>query len=163
MGAALLFRRHHPRTVLAVAWVGTLAAALFGGASDTLAIPLALYALAVYRSARDSWFGLAASAVVGIAQAYLAVAITRGDIVPFDTPAVATSSQIVVTMLLATLIGVNIGNRKRYVAALVDRARQLARERDQQAQLATATERARIAREMHDIVSHSLTVMVTLA
>lgn len=36
-------------------------------------------------------------------------------------------------------------------------------ERDQQAQLAAAAERARIAREMHDIVSHSLTVIVTLS
>src|SRR4029453_225671 len=39
----------------------------------------------------------------------------------------------------------------------------LARERDQQAQLAAALERSRIAREMHDIVSHGLTVMITLA
>ena len=66
-------------------------------------------------------------------------------------------------MLAATLIGVNVGNRKRYVAALVDRAAQLARERDQQAQLARVSERARIAREMHDIISHSLSVIVALA
>ena len=36
-------------------------------------------------------------------------------------------------------------------------------ERDQQASLAAATERARIAREMHDVVSHNIQVMVTLA
>ncbi|MBF4588091.1 sensor histidine kinase [Curtobacterium sp. VKM Ac-2887] len=66
-------------------------------------------------------------------------------------------------LLAAVLIGVNVSNRRRYTQALIDRAHQLARERDQQAQLATAAERARIAREMHDIVSHSLTVMVRLA
>ena len=36
-------------------------------------------------------------------------------------------------------------------------------ERDQQASLAAAAERARIAREMHDVVSHNIQVMVTLA
>src|SRR5690606_32844086 len=45
----------------------------------------------------------------------------------------------------------------------IDRSRQLLVERDQQTQLATAAERERIAREMHDIVSHSLTVVVALS
>ena len=44
-----------------------------------------------------------------------------------------------------------------------DRAARLERERDQQAQLAAAAERARIAREMHDIVAHNLSVMIALA
>jgi signal transduction histidine kinase len=66
-------------------------------------------------------------------------------------------------LLAAVMIGINIGNRKRYVQALIDRAHQLAREREQQAQLAAAAERARIAREMHDIVAHSLSVVVTLS
>jgi signal transduction histidine kinase len=65
--------------------------------------------------------------------------------------------------LFAVLIGINVGNRVRYIGALVDRAGQLARERDQQAQLAAASERSRIAREMHDIVAHSLSVMIRLA
>lgn len=163
MAAALLFRRRRPWTVLAVTWVGTLAGLPLAGAIDTLSIPLALYALAVYRSSRDAWYGFAASAVVGTAAVQLATSVTRGDVIPFGAPPAASSSQLVVFLLIATLIGVNVGNRKRYVAALVDRARQLARERDQQAKLATATERSRIAREMHDIVSHSLSVMVALA
>ena len=66
-------------------------------------------------------------------------------------------------MLIATLIGVTVGNRRRYLDALIARAHDLARERDQQAELAAAMERSRIAREMHDIVSHGLTVMITLA
>ncbi|AEE46653.1 sensor histidine kinase [Cellulomonas fimi] len=54
-------------------------------------------------------------------------------------------------------------SRRETLEALVDRAEQLERERDQQAQIATAAERARIAREMHDIVAHSLTVMIAQA
>jgi signal transduction histidine kinase len=46
---------------------------------------------------------------------------------------------------------------------LEDRALRLERERDQQALLAVAGERSRIAREMHDIVTHNLSVMVALA
>ena len=48
-------------------------------------------------------------------------------------------------------------------AELQERANRLERERDQQAQIAAAAERTRIAREMHDIVAHSLSVMITLA
>jgi signal transduction histidine kinase len=46
---------------------------------------------------------------------------------------------------------------------LAERAARLEIERDQQATLAAVTERARIAREMHDVVSHNIQVMVTLA
>jgi signal transduction histidine kinase len=63
----------------------------------------------------------------------------------------------------AVLFGVNGQTRQAYLAGLEDRARRLERDRDQQAQLAVAAERVRIAREMHDIVAHNLAVMVALA
>ncbi|KAE8763710.1 sensor histidine kinase [Georgenia thermotolerans] len=47
--------------------------------------------------------------------------------------------------------------------SLLERARRLEIERDQQAQLATAAERARIAREMHDVVAHTLSVVIAQA
>ena len=55
------------------------------------------------------------------------------------------------------------GRDGRRSTALVDRAERLEVERDQQSQIATAAERARIAREMHDIVAHSLSVMIAQA
>ncbi|MFE0807268.1 sensor histidine kinase [Streptomyces sp. NPDC058794] len=64
---------------------------------------------------------------------------------------------------VAALIGVTVRTRRNYTAALEDRARRLEVERDQQAQLAAAAERARIAREMHDIIGHNLSVITGLA
>ena len=134
------------------------------GTTDVLPILISLYALAVYRSVRAAWIAFGVSLVVATASAYIAAAaLDNGVLSPFGADAPASASQFGVLMLIATLIGVTMGNRRRYLVALIDRARDLARERDQQAELATARERARIAREMHDIVSHSLTVMVTLA
>jgi signal transduction histidine kinase len=61
------------------------------------------------------------------------------------------------------LVGLYVGTRRAYLAALQDRARRLERERDQSSALAAAAERARIAREMHDSVAHHLTVIVALS
>ncbi|MBB4933276.1 signal transduction histidine kinase [Lipingzhangella halophila] len=59
--------------------------------------------------------------------------------------------------------GYTIGTRRAYLASLEERAVRLERERDNQAQIAAAAERARIARDIHDVVSHSLSVMVVQA
>ena len=60
-------------------------------------------------------------------------------------------------------LGYYARTRRAYLAGLVDRAERLERERDQQAQLAAAAERVRIAREVHDIVAHNIAVMIALA
>ncbi|OHV32964.1 MULTISPECIES: sensor histidine kinase [Pseudofrankia] len=65
--------------------------------------------------------------------------------------------------IAAGVLGVNANTRRAYVASIADRAIRAERERDQQALLAAAGERARIAREMHDIVAHNLSVMIALA
>jgi signal transduction histidine kinase len=61
------------------------------------------------------------------------------------------------------MLGLTLQTRQAYLAEVEERARRLEREREQQAQLAIAAERERIAREMHDIVAHNLAVMVALA
>ena len=63
----------------------------------------------------------------------------------------------------ATVLGVTIRQRRALLASLQERAARLEFERDQEGRLGAAAERARIAREMHDIVSHNLTVMISLA
>jgi signal transduction histidine kinase len=61
------------------------------------------------------------------------------------------------------LSGYVVRTRRAYVTGLEERANTLEREREHLAQIAVAYERAAIAREMHDVVAHSLSVMVTLS
>lgn len=159
--AILLIRRTHPWLVLGLAWLACLFSAT-ANTIDIIAILVALYALAVYGSSRAAWIGLGASVAVGTVAGYLSTWLRNASLLEPADP-VSSSIAFAVFMLIATLIGVTVGNRRRYLDALIARAHDLARERDQQAQLAGAMERARIAREMHDIVSHGLTVMITLA
>jgi signal transduction histidine kinase len=64
---------------------------------------------------------------------------------------------------VALLAGVVVRSRRAHFAELTERAVRLELERDQQAQIATAAERTRIAREMHDVIAHSLAVMIAMA
>ncbi|MEO3763658.1 histidine kinase [Streptomyces sp. B8F3] len=78
------------------------------------------------------------------------------DFVRTYLPVIAIAATIVMS-------GITVRTRRDYIASLLDRADRLEVERDQRAQLAAAAERARIAREMHDIVAHNLSVIVGLA
>jgi signal transduction histidine kinase len=64
---------------------------------------------------------------------------------------------------LAWLAGQSSRHRHAHLAALAQRARDLERDRVREAELATAAERARISRELHDVVAHGLSVMVIQA
>jgi signal transduction histidine kinase len=66
-------------------------------------------------------------------------------------------------MVAAAVLGIVIRQRRALLLSLQERAARLEVERDQEGRLGAAAERARIAREMHDIVSHNLTVMIALA
>jgi signal transduction histidine kinase len=63
----------------------------------------------------------------------------------------------------AGVLGISIRQRRALLVSLQEKATRLEFERDQQGRLAAAAERARIAREMHDIVAHNLSVMIALA
>ncbi|MGP3534975.1 sensor histidine kinase [Microbacterium sp. RD1] len=155
----LVWRRRWPVTVFAVAVVSSATFLLVAPGIGSPLLLVASYSLAVYRSARSTWIGLGAAMAVLL---LVAVPVTVNGLAPMGTMLSAIIGEAVLA-LIGALIGINVGNRRRYLTAIIDRSRQLLVERDQQAQLAAATERARIAREMHDIVSHSLTVIVALS
>ncbi|MBL3686837.1 two-component sensor histidine kinase [Leucobacter zeae] len=178
VAAALLFRRRFPLAGLIVVTL-----ALFGpqgvtGAANGVALLFMLYAVPVYRSVAAGWAGYAI-ALVGTLLQYLwefrtdgsALGSGAGSVLVADagTGARSTGELIAVSIISAlwylavVMLGINLGNRRRYIEAVIDRAHQLVRERDQLAQLAVAEERSRIAREMHDIVAHSVSVMIALS
>jgi signal transduction histidine kinase len=63
----------------------------------------------------------------------------------------------------AWVLGDNLRTRRAYYAALEERADRLERERDEKARRAVAEEQARIARELHDVLAHNVSVMVVQA
>jgi signal transduction histidine kinase len=63
----------------------------------------------------------------------------------------------------AGVLGITIRQRRALLISLHERAARLEVERDQEGRIAAAAERARIAREMHDIVAHNLSVIISLA
>ncbi|MET0932861.1 MAG: histidine kinase [Mycetocola sp.] len=154
--AALYGRRRRPIPALVISLAVTSLFLWSSSSMGGIALVISLYSVAVHHSVRAAWIGLGAAAV----------SLTLSGIVTIDMLEDVWSNDVLSALILclfAVLVGINVGNRVRYIGALVDRAGQLARERDQQAQLAAASERSRIAREMHDIVAHSLSVMIRLA
>lgn len=68
-----------------------------------------------------------------------------------------------VPFVLAWVLGDSMRTRRAYFAQLEERAARLEKEREAQAKVAVAAERARIARELHDVVAHNVSVMVVQA
>ncbi|MCX4628406.1 sensor histidine kinase [Streptomyces sp. NBC_01443] len=69
----------------------------------------------------------------------------------------------IVPFALAWVLGDSLRTRRAYYAQLVERNQRLEKEREAQAKVAVAAERARIARELHDVVAHNVSVMVVQA
>jgi signal transduction histidine kinase len=150
----LLVRRRWPMPVFVVIFV--IAAATGWWALQAVwspALVIALYTVAVLRPRRDALIAAAALAVATVVAAI--------HVLPHNWYPAAIS--LVVTVIATTVLGLYMATRRALVEELRDRAQRLEREREQLDQLAAAGERDRIAREMHDIVAHHLTVMVALA
>ncbi|WP_270258519.1 sensor histidine kinase [Kocuria marina] len=99
-----------------------------------------------------------------------AVVLTAGwavlagvPVVQDDRARVGEIGMLMLAYVLVALVGRLLRGRRERFEALQARAEQLTRERDAQAVIAAAEERTRIAREIHDIVSHSLGTMVVMA
>jgi signal transduction histidine kinase len=69
----------------------------------------------------------------------------------------------VVLLVAALLLGESVGSRRAYVREIEEKADRLEREQETEARRAAAEEQARIARELHDVVAHALSVIVVQA
>ncbi|MFI6709838.1 sensor histidine kinase [Nonomuraea sp. NPDC050478] len=144
------------RPVAAFAGVALVSFGQWAASVDVLpanfVVLVALWAVAARSSFR--W----ALAALLVAELGVFLALVR-----WDTPTLGmftTGSILVVTVWLA---GLYASTRRRYLESLEERARRAELERDQRAKMAAAAERARIARELHDVVAHHVSVMVVQA
>jgi len=121
---------------------------------------LAVLGLASQRRGAALRVGVVAGAVVLLVLTATDRA-ARGGGVP---PTTVWAAPAVTGPLLAAAVfaGVAVRGRRERLAHLEERAHRLEAERDHRAQIAVAAERARIARELHDVVAHALTVVVRL-
>ncbi|MEU1628464.1 histidine kinase [Streptomyces sp. NPDC020096] len=147
----LLWRRRRPTLAFAaVMAVFVLQWALGAALHADVVLLIALYSLALHGRPRHlAW---ACPAVVGVTAAAAVRQI-----------AVVAVEDAVTSVTAAVALGIAVRIRRAQLAGLRERAVRLEIERDQRGKLAVATERTRMAREMHDIIGHNLSVIITLA
>src|SRR5579871_4573791 len=155
-GLSLLWRRTRPLTVVAVMVTMLTAAAgmtLHSAVSPVVALAVASWSVGAYADRRRAAFGLALL-VVGL-WVSMGVDQLRGTdhYVGTDYPWIGS------LLLVPGVLGVAFGARTRSLRAAEARARELELERRE----AIAEERARIARELHDVIAHSVSVMTVQA
>lgn len=126
------------------------------------AVLVALYSVTVH-GPRWAHRTAIVSALVGALVFGVALGLQTGRLADLAITVAFSSAFGGVTFLAVWAFGLARRSRRETIAALVDRAQRLEVERDQQARIATSAERARIAREMHDIVAHSLSVIIAQA
>ncbi|HKA11803.1 MAG TPA: sensor histidine kinase [Candidatus Dormibacteraeota bacterium] len=79
------------------------------------------------------------------------------------TDAIHNATLLTIAVAGSWALGDNVGTRRAYLSALEERARHLEREQEQRAQRAALDERARIARELHDVVAHHVSAIAVQA
>ncbi|MCX4472118.1 histidine kinase [Micromonospora sp. NBC_01655] len=157
MAVVLLFRRTHPSAVTAVVAVLALVQVVagWGPLAFDVAVLIALYSVVKYaEKLRD---GIVAGIVAAVGVVLGALQI-EGTVAWW-----ATAIWFALVTGAVWLMGLNVRTRRLYVVSLEERATTLEREREAEARAAVAEERTRIARELHDVVAHSMAVMIVQA
>ena len=169
-----------PRTTLwfTVPAIAVLVLPLFARRRFPFAAPAVFWLLAVGISFVDGRLvtfmtsvyvlGMAASFLLGnqrgavAAQLGLAIAVGGTAVVVYNKPAHSVSELVFIPLVFGVcwLAGFVVRERAEQAQTAELRAAQAERERDAAARIAVAEERARIARELHDIVAHAVSVMV---
>ena len=151
----LFFRRRYPFAAATTYWLIAVGLSLVDGRLVTF--PTTVFVI-----------GMAASFLLGNlreamkARVGLAIVVGGAAIVVYDVPDHSASELAFIPLVFAIswLAGFAVRERAEQAEAAELRATQAERERDAAARIAVAEERARIARELHDIVAHAISVMV---
>jgi signal transduction histidine kinase len=153
-GVALALRRAAPLIVLAVTLAAATAIVAIDEAPAGVSVLIALYTVGAHLERRVSLAALVPTAAIVTA---LSAVAPGGD---------RRASLMVGALAAAPLsigiwgLGAYVQTRRQYSRELEARASRLERERDQLARIAVYEERTSIARELHDIVAHSVSVML---
>ena len=151
----LAWRQRAPLAVLAIMVAGLLSIGAVGereqsGLGLMFAVLAAVYSVAAHSGSREALVGVAIVILGGAG--YEALTWAPGD----------TLVDALVPYLLfaaAWVAGREVRRHRRRAATLADRAVQVEHERDESVRAAIADERARIARELHDVVAHGVSLM----
>jgi signal transduction histidine kinase len=110
-----------------------------------LATPIVTYAIALYRNDTVGWAVIIALAMLACRPWSTSLELVTGALLLVPVPA---------------LLGLYVGAHRRLIGALTDRAERAEREQHLLAEQARAEERVRLAEEMHDVVTHRISLMV---
>jgi signal transduction histidine kinase len=156
---ALPFRRRFPAPVLAVVAVAVaLLNALAGpggglitgsGGLAVLAVPLAVYGVASAPASPRAAAGIGAALAT----------VEAGALSAAGGPEWGTTLLLLALTAAGWLAGENTKSRRAHLAAVLERSAEREREREQRARQAGAEERLRIARELHDVVAHAMSII----
>lgn len=151
---ALLWRRSHPLAVLAATLAASISWDLMNLADGpSLAIIISLYGVGRYvKESRTNILAVVAAGIIVVADDLL----IEGE----EASVVVLSLGLV---FLAWYVGRRMKGRREYLALLEERAEYLERERAAEGQRAVAEERTRIARELHDVVAHRVSMITVQA
>jgi signal transduction histidine kinase len=151
----LIWHRRHPMIALAVSTWAVVVYAL-GHFSAFPGYPLfaLLFGISLHSDRRR-----AATALVAVATA-MCVALA---LQPPSLVSGSTWVAVLLAVIVAWLSGDNIRSYRIREAALRDRAQRLEQEREERARQAVTEERLRIARELHDVVAHAMSVVAVQA
>lgn len=156
MPACVAVRRRWPFAVGVVVMFANSAFWLAGGKSTSLALGVswmcALYGVAVWTETREFVLGV------------VVLAVANGVTALGPHGSVKSAGEFVwIPAVIMFLVRKAVRERQLRAEALAARAELLERERELRAHEAVADERARIARELHDLVAHNVSVMVVQA
>jgi signal transduction histidine kinase len=149
----LAARRYRPVSVLAVTLTAAVALDLLAGTFQMQGAVVALYTVAAHC---DRKIAIRAGIATAGAVALTIVGEPVGD-------AVLTVVATYAIFAAAWTLGDNMRTRRAYLRGVEERADRLERERVENVRRATAEEQARIARELHDVIAHIVSVMVVQA